>query len=66
MRIKPLENWRHAGYPADTALDTENTYLAIPATNQPKWKEQGKVFVECPNGAPELCLNKREYEIAEE
>lgn len=65
MKVRPLDDWRHAGYPPNTALDKTKIYSAIAATNQPNWKEEGKIFIECPNGAPALLVSKEEYEIVE-
>lgn len=65
MRVKPKLAYRHANYPASTALDPAKVYEAVHATNQPDWKEKGKIFVDSPNGAPEMLLMEGEYEIVE-
>ena len=65
MRIKPKLAYRHANYPASTALDPSEVYDAVHATNQPDWEAEGKVFVESPGGAPEMLLSRDEYEIVE-
>jgi len=64
MLIRPKLAFRHAGYLSPTALDPEKTYEATPATNQPEC--EGKVFVQCPNGAPELLLERDDYDIVGE
>ncbi len=63
LRIRPKHAYRHASYPASTALDPTVTYDAVHATNQPDWKKQGKIFVESPGNAPEMLLKKGEYAI---
>jgi hypothetical protein len=39
------------------------TYSAIPATNQPEYKEKGKVFVIKWNNPEGLLIEKGEYQI---
>jgi len=63
MKIKPNLAYRHVNYPSNTALDPNKVYDAIPATNQPNWEAEGKIFVESPNNAPEMLLMKGEYKI---
>ena len=63
MKIKPNDDYRHANYPSNTALNSEEVYEATHATNQPDWKARGLIFVACPNGAPELLLSSQDYEI---
>ena len=63
LRIRPKRAYRHANYPESTALDPTVVYDAVHATNQPDWKKQGKIFVESPGNAPELLLEKGDYEI---
>ena len=63
MNIRPNLAYGHMGYPIGTYLETHKVYKAVRATNQPDWKKQGLVFVDCPNGAPELLLRKGEYTI---
>ncbi len=63
MNITPKLAYRHAGYPANTALDTSKVYPATIATNQPNYKKRGLVFVDCPNGAPEMLLSRAQYEV---
>ena len=47
-------------------LNKDKTYKAVIATNQPDYKEKGKIFVE-PNDdlRIELLLKKGEYEVVE-
>ena len=42
MKIKPKENYKLLG--TDIKLSKRHWYRAIDATNQPEWKEKGKVF----------------------
>lgn len=63
MKIKPKLAYCHANYPMSTALDPNKIYDAAPATNQPDWDKQAKIFVECPNGAPEILLKSGEYTV---
>jgi|LakMenE01Jun11ns_1017448.scaffolds.fasta_scaffold9959384_23 hypothetical protein len=65
MKVRPNLAYRHANYPSNTALDPKAVIDATPATNQPNWECEGKIFVECPNGAPELLLVAGEYTIVE-
>lgn len=61
MKIKPKFNYSINGY---GNLNKAKTYKAVMATNQPDYKEKGKIFVE-PNEdlRIELLLKKEEYEI---
>ena len=65
MKVKPKLAYRHVNYPKSTALDPSVTYEAVHATNQPNWKEEGKIFVDGPGGAPEMLLVSGEYTIVE-
>jgi hypothetical protein len=55
--VRPLLPYRHANFPAETALETCRDYTATLATHL---SEPG-VFVECPNGAPEMLLRAGEF-----
>jgi len=44
MRVKPKMNFRSVGL-GGVRLDKHKRYWALAATNQPKWRERGKVFV---------------------
>ena len=59
MKIQPKENYSMNGY---GRLNKTKVYKAVPATNQPKWKAQGKIFV-LPNDdlKIELLLKANEY-----
>jgi hypothetical protein len=61
MKIKPKLNYSMEGY---GKLDKDKTYKAVIATNQPDYKEKGKIFV-LPNEdlRIELLLTRNEYEI---
>jgi hypothetical protein len=61
MKIKPKENYSINGY---GKLNKAKIYKAVIATNQPDYKEKGKIFVE-PNEdlRIELLLTRNEYEI---
>jgi len=54
MKIKPTRNFRNPCYPINQ-MDTEKVYDAIHATNQPDWKEKGKIF------AGEHLLERGDY-----
>jgi hypothetical protein len=46
MKVKPTEDWKMAGTGPDyIQLDKTKVYVAIHATNQPDWEEEGKIFV---------------------
>ena len=64
MQIIPNDAYRHANYPGNTALDPNKVYDATIASNQPDYEERGLVFVDCPNGAPELLLDSTDYDLA--
>ena len=61
MKIKPKLNYSMSGY---GQLNKDKIYFAVDATNQPHWKEKGKIFVQ-PNSdlRIELLLKGGEYEI---
>jgi hypothetical protein len=61
MKIKPKLSYSISGY---GKLNKDKTYKAVIATNQPDYKEKGKIFVE-PNEdlQIELLLTRNEYEI---
>jgi hypothetical protein len=66
MKVIPNDNYRHANFPIETELDTTQEYEAVPARNQPDHKKYGLVFVQPPNGAPELLLNSKEYTVVQD
>jgi len=48
-------------------LNKDKIYSAIDATNQPNWKEEGKIFVEANEDLTiELLLKQGEYELIKE
>ena len=55
MKIKPNSDFSLLG--TGLKIKKGNIYNALPATNQPEWREKGKIFVE------EILLEKGEYEI---
>ena len=55
MKIRPLENYRLLG--TSIKLDNTQIYDAIPASNQPDYIRDGKIF------AGEILLVNGEYEI---
>ena len=61
MKIKPKLNYSMSGY---GQLNKDNIYSAVDATNQPNWKQEGRIFVQ-PNDdlSIELLLKHGEYEI---
>lgn len=63
MKIKPKLNYSINGY---GKLNKDKTYKAVIATNQPDYKEKGKIFIQ-PNEdlRIELLLTRNEYEIEE-
>jgi hypothetical protein len=63
IKIRPKLPFKHAGYPNSTRLDLRKVYRARIAFNQPDYVERGKVFVDCPGGAPELMLEKDDYTV---
>ena len=61
MKIKPKVNYSMSGY---GQLNKDKIYTAVDATNQPKWKEEGKIFVQRNADLRiELLLKGGEYEI---
>jgi hypothetical protein len=65
MRVRPKLAYRHANYPSNTALDPARVYDAEIATNQPDYEAKGKIFVQGPNGAPAMLLERGEYETVD-
>ena len=59
VKIRPAGDYHILG--TDIRLDSGKVYDAIPATNQPDYKEREKVFVLTPEGDALLC--KGEYEV---
>ncbi len=57
ISIIPNESFRFAGE-TKARVHAGATYAATPATNQPNWKAEGKVFV------GELLLTKADYVLA--
>jgi hypothetical protein len=55
MKIRPLENYKLYG--TSIQLDKTQVYDAIPASNQPDYLRDGKVF------AGEVLLVRDEYEV---
>ena len=77
MKVKPNDDWKMDGTGPDyIQLDKTKVYVAIHATNQPDWEEEGKIFVIGLSDGPEdpvstrlagigFLLKKGEYEITE-
>lgn len=65
MIIKPHENYHMVGTDSNLRLDKTRNYVARPATNQPDWKEKGKVFVSFDDDSeePSILLDKFDYDI---
>jgi hypothetical protein len=64
MKIQPKLNYSMSGY---GQLNKDKIYSAINATNQPNWKEEGKIFVEANDDLTiELLLKQGEYELIKE
>lgn len=64
MKIQPKLNYSMSGY---GQLNKDKIYSAIDATNQPNWKEKGKIFVEANDDLTiELLLKQGEYELIKE
>jgi hypothetical protein len=64
MKIQPKLNYSMSGY---GQLNKDKIYSAIDATNQPNWKEEGKIFVEANDDLTiELLLKQGEYELIQE
>ena len=64
MKIEPKLNYSMSGY---GQLNKDKIYSAVDATNQPNWKEEGKIFVEANDDLTiELLLKKGEYEVIKE
>jgi hypothetical protein len=64
MKIQPKLNYSMSGY---GQLNKDKIYSAIDATNQPNWKEEGKIFVEANEDLTiELLLKQGEYELIKE
>lgn len=58
MKIKPKRAYRNPCIPINQ-MDTEKVYDAVPASNQPDWKEKKKIF------AGDHLLEDGEYTIVE-
>jgi len=64
MKIQPKLNYSMSGY---GQLNKDKIYSAVDATNQPNWKEEGKIFVEANDDLTiELLLKQGEYELIKE
>jgi len=64
MKIQPKLNYSMSGY---GQLNKDKIYSAVDATNQPDWKEEGKIFVEANDDLTiELLLKQGEYELIKE
>jgi len=64
MKIQPKLNYSMSGY---GQLNKDKIYSTVDATNQPNWKEEGKIFVEANDDLTiELLLKKGEYEVIKE
>lgn len=64
MKIQPNENFTQLGMGyGRPSLDKTKVYDAIPAKNQPDWKEKGKVFVffNDDKDEPTILLDKFDY-----
>ena len=62
MLVKPKLSFREAGFEGmggkfPWAVKANRVYKAMPATNQPNYKREGKVFV------GELLLTKKDYTV---
>ena len=55
MKVKPKENYKL--YCTRIKISKDKIYDAVIATNQPNYKEEGKIFVD------EILLTKDEYDI---
>ena len=62
MKIRPLGNFKQLG--TNITLDSTLIYDAIPASNQPEYIRDGKVFALIPrfNGDDSFLLVRGEYE----
>jgi len=64
MKIQPKLNYSMSGY---GQLNKDKIYSAVDATNQPNWKEEGKIFVEANDDLTiELLLKQGAYELIQE
>ncbi len=43
MKVKPILSYNILG--TGIKLDSKKTYRAVPAINQPEYKEKGKIFI---------------------
>ena len=72
MKIRPLENYKQYG--TSIQLDKTQVYDAIPASNQPDYIRDGKVFVltdiadaqDYEGSGGEMLLVRDEYEVVAE
>ena len=55
MKVRPKENYKL--YCTRIKISKDKIYDAVIATNQPNYKEEGKIFVD------EILLTKDEYDI---
>lgn len=68
MIIQPKEDFRLLGMGCNfPKLDKNNHYQARLATNQPDWKEKGKVLVSFFNDSeePSILLEEGDYNVIE-
>ena len=65
FKIKPKLDFRLAGCDFNMRLNKNKTYTAYPATNQPDWQIEGKVFVSFDDDGqePSILLKRNDYEI---
>lgn len=61
MKVRPFEDYHLMG--TSFKLDSTKVYSAVPATNIPKWEENGKIFVFKDEDGPSILLENGEYEI---
>lgn len=59
MKIKTKSTFKLLG---TSQVFPMGEYIAIPATNQPDWKKEGKVFIYNENGC-DLLLTREDYVV---
>ncbi len=65
MKIRIKQTCKLLPHSKHSTFHKGRVYSALVATNQPNWKEKGKVFAIKQNGA-EILLQRGEYEIVGE
>ena len=66
MRVRPLNDFKMLS--TRISVSKDKVYDAIPATNQPDWKERGLIFIQGAEGDTSdigFLLDNTDYEVIE-